>query len=238
LIAWAVALAGLAALAASLAWAAGDSSFYREEQIVITQSPGGQQMTTLTKSWIKGVKMRTEASGGDVTIVRPDLQKVYNINLLRKQYVESPYDMYRKAASLSLAVLGASPEYSWTNRKKKIGRWQCREVVVAEETGTGGERLKTIWWVSDDGDLDKSLFRRVLAIGVGDQPDASSKRFFDKLAGIPGYPVQTESSLTRGAQTIKTVNTLQKLERREVEDSLFDLPAGLTKIVVPTPEGM
>ncbi|MDP8225666.1 MAG: DUF4412 domain-containing protein [Candidatus Lernaella stagnicola] len=213
-----------------------DLSLYREEQVSVSRYPGGMQMQMVTKSWITNQKMRTDAAdGADVTIVRADLDKVYSINMKRKVYSEVPIDVYRRTAKLSLAMLSADPTYRWTNRTKTIGKWKCREVIVAEKTGAAGERMQTVWWVSEDSKLDNRLFRRIMAVTVGSEMDAETARFFEKLANIPGYPVQTESSYTREGTTIKSVNKLIKLERREIDESLFELPGGLTKIVVPMP---
>jgi len=214
-------------------------SLYREEEIVTTQYPGEKQTTTVTRSWIKGVKMRTDTGDGvEISLIRPDQDKVYNINLQRKMYAESPLSVYRKAAKLSLAMLGNDPTYQWTGRQKKIGSWNCREGVVADETAPNGERMKTVWWVSQDVGMDKQLLRHIMSLTMGMELDESTLKAFEKLTNIPGYPVQTETSFTRGGFTLKTVQTLKKIERRTIEDKIFELPEGLTKLNVPVPEGM
>ncbi len=233
------ALAVVAAAAVSLATTEvyNDISIYREEAVSISELPAGQQKTTTTRAWIKGQKMRNEAGGGEVTILRPDLDKVWNINLLHKTYLELPMSEYRRAARMSLAMLGVDPTYSWTGREKKIGAWKCREAIISDETNPGGDRLKTIWWVSEDAGLDKRLMRHVMSIGAGSDMDPATARFFEKMAGIPGYPVQTETSFTHGATTLKTVNTLQKMERRDIKDSQFELPEGFTRMMMQSPYG-
>ena len=224
---------------AMIALAQAELSLYREELMVTVHYPGGQQESEVIKSWIKGVKMRTDAGGGDdITIIRPDKNLVYNINKKRKEYTESPLSLYRKAAKLSMAMLGADPTYRWTNRKKKIGQWSCREVVVAEEDNEFGQKMKTTWWVSNDTGLDHTLLKQIMKITLGDDMDDATMRFFEKLTAIRGYPVQTESQVSHRGQIIKKIHTLRKLERREIPDSMFELPEGLTKIVVPVPEGL
>ncbi len=238
------ALAGLAIVVVAAAALAkpeiyNDLSIYREETVVTSQYPSGQQTTAATRVWVKGPKMRTEvASSGEVTIVRADLDKVYMINAVRRIYSETPLAIYRKAQRVSLAMLGVDPTYTATNRERKIGHWKCREVVVAEQAGAGGDSLKTIWWMSDDPSLEKRLMRHVMSVSMGLDLDETNSRFFEKLAGIPGYPVQTETTMTHGGTTVKTVNTLQKMERREINDSQFELPEGLTKMNMPPPDGM
>lgn len=216
-----------------------DLSLYREEVLVNVLYPGGEQSSTVTRSWIKGVKMRTDAeSGSDITIIRPDLGLVYNINMKRKIYTESPLSIYRRAAKLAMPMLAADPTYRVTGRKKKINNWNCREVIVAEETDRFGQKMKTIWWVSNDVGLEKKILRHIMAITFGTEVDAMTIRFFEKLTNIDGYPVQTESSMTLRGQVIKKIQTLRKLKKMEIEDKMFELPEGLTKIKVPIPEGM
>ena len=68
--------------------------------------------------------------------------------------------------------------------------------------------------------------------------DAATERFFEKLTASNGYPIQTESQITHRGQVMKKINTLRKLEKQEIKDSLFDLPEGLTKINVPLPDNL
>ncbi len=229
---FAVALSiGLAA-----AQSATDLSLYREETVKTTQYPGGHEMSTVTKAWIKGQKMRTDAvRGNDVTIIRADLGMLYTINMVRKVYSEAPLEVFRRAAKLSLAMMGKDPTYRWTNREKKIGKWKCREVIIAEETSAMGEHFKTVWWVSEDVGLDNRLFKRIMQVAMGKELDERTAQFFAKLTAIPGYPVRTESSYSRGGAMVKTVNTLQVMERRDIDDSIFEIPPGLTKVVIPLP---
>jgi len=216
-----------------------DLSLYREEELITVVYPGSEQSSTVTRSWIKGVKMRTDAEGGnDVTIIRPDLEMVYNINMQRKIYSETPISIYRRAAKLAMPMLAADPTYRVTGRNKKINNWNCREVIVAEETDQFGQKMKTVWWVSNDVGLEKKILRHIMAITFGTETDAMTMRFFEKMTNIDGYPVQTESSMTLRGQTVKKIQTLRKLEKQTIADKTFELPAGLTKINVPIPEGL
>jgi len=240
---WLIALAtACLALSAGLVWAqsaGGELSLYREETVTTTKYPGNLEQTMTTRTWIKGDRMRTEAAeGNDVTIVRPDRGIVYTINAERRVYAETPLELYQRAARLSLMMLGADPAYRWTNRQQKIGAWQCREVILAEATSAHGDRLKTGWWVSEETGFGQATFSRIMRVTSGEDLGAEGEKFFQKLANIPGFPVRTESTFTRGGVTVKTVNTLVKLERREIEESRFDLPDGYTKVVIPTPGQM
>lgn len=214
-------------------------SFYREEVIVATHFPSGQTNTNRTKTWIKGEKMRTEAAGGkDITVIRGDLNLVYIINLERHVYSETSLTMFRQAARGSLLLLGRDPAYQWTNRKKNIGKWSCREVIVADDNYSGGERMLVVWWVSEADEFEKKCQRQVMRLTAGEPDDEAVRQAYDKLLGISGYPIRTETTATRQGVTLQSVQTLEKLERREIDDSLFDLPEGLTKIVMPVPESL
>lgn len=231
-----IALLTLGAGLAAAQSAGSELSLYREETVVTAKFPGDFERKSLTRSWIKGDRMRTEvAEGKDITIIRPDLGLVFTINAERKVYAETPIEIFRRAARLSLAILGTDPTYRWTNRTKTIGKWQCREVVLTEESSVHGERLKTTWWIGDDLGFDQTTFARIMKVTTGTDLGPEGEKFLAKLTSIPGFPVRTESSFTRGGITVKTTNTLLKLERREIDDSRFDPPVGYTKIVVPTP---
>jgi len=225
--------------------AAGDESLdlslslYREEVIVSTQFPGGQSHTNRTRSWIKGEKMRTEAAEGrDVTIIRGDLNLVYVINLERHVYTETSLTVFRQAARGSLLMLGRDPAYQWTNRKKNIGKWSCREVVVADENFSGGDRLRVIWWMSEAPELEKKWQRHIMRLTAGAPTEEAVRQSFEKLLGITGFPVRTETTATRQGAMLQSVQTLEKIERRDMDDALFELPAGLTKILVPVPDSL
>ena len=182
--------------------------------------------------------MRTDAAeGADVTIVRPDLNLVYVINTKRRVYSESPLAVYQQAGRLTMTMLATDPAFQWTGRKKKIAAWSCREVVMAEETGANGDRIKTIWWVTKDPVLTVRLLRHLMTISFGDAIDELATRFYDKLDNVGGFPVQTETEATHGDKSLRRVQTLRKLERREIPDSTFELPPNLTKITVPLPPG-
>ncbi len=235
-----------AALAAAAAWYAAPAgavtspllSIYREETLVTTYYPTSKQETDELKYWVKGGRMRVDVAGrGDVTIVRPELNVVYMINTSRKIYSEASLDLYQRAGRATIAMLGADPTFQWTGRKKKIGAWQCREAVMAQDTGAAGERMKVIWWVTKDNLLNQQLLRQVMSITFGSPSDELANRFFQKLASLDGYPVQTETEIVSGNQGMRKVQTLNKLERRDIADSTFELPPGLTKVVVPVPPG-
>lgn len=231
-----VLLVGTLCLAYAESMVIPDLSVYREEEMVTTQFPGGRESETTTKSWIKGLKMRTEASGGvDITIVRTDLDVVYNINMQRRLYSESPLSVYQQAARLTMAFLASDPSYQWTGRKKKIGDWNCREVVISEQSGQFGQKMRTIWWVTQDPPLELKILRHVMTLTFGNQDDEMSQLFFEKLNRINSYPVRTESQITHSGQTVKKVQTLTKFKKIEIKDSMFELPSGLTKIKVPLP---
>lgn len=216
-----------------------DLSLYREEDLITVVYPGGQQSSDITRSWIKGVKMRTDAqNGNDVILYRPDLELVYNINMQRKIYGEMPISLYRQAAKSAMAMLAADAAYRVTGRSKKINNWNCKEVIVAEDTDQFGNKMRTVWWVSNDVGLEKKILRHIMAITFGTESDAMTMRFFEKLTNIDGYPVQTESSMTLRGQTVKKIQTLRKLEKQEIDDKLFELPEGLTKIKSPIPDGL
>jgi len=240
---WRALLGFALSLAVAGAWAQTavmpELSLYQEERVETINYPGGSQGTFTTKSWIKGVKMRTDAlEGQDITIIRPDLGVVYNINGARKAYVETPLAIYRKASKQSIAMMaGGDITYRWTGRTKKIGKWSCREVVVSEESNSVGQEMKTIWWVSKDIGLNKQIYRHIMSIALGNEMDAATTKSLEKLTSIDGYPVQQETSIKHHDLTIKQIHTLNKLEQKPIEDSTFDLPSGLTKIAVPVPEG-
>jgi hypothetical protein len=231
-----IAVALLAGAGLVMAQTAPELSLYREEHVSSTRYPGGQEMTTITRTWIKGDKMRTEADeGNDITIVRPDLGKVFTINTKRRIYSDVPLSTFRRGARLSLALLGHDPTYRFTNRKKKIGKWNSREVVLSEQTLENGDRLKTVWWVSDEVKIDLATFKKIMQITAGPEMDAVATRFFSKLDAIGAYPVRAESTFSNGGSTVKTVNTLRVIEPRTVADDRFELPTGLTKMVIPLP---
>jgi len=119
--------------------------------------------------------------------------------------------------------------YRLTGRKKKIGRWSAREVILLEN----GE--KSVMWVVKDKELENAVLMHfkfyLRAIKRGSKGNMSATKVYDKAFKLferfvrkYGAPVQTVSEdRTEGILTIETIKDVKKID---VPDSMLKPPKG------------
>ena len=218
---------------------------YIEEQLVGPSLSGGLPGTGVIKSWISGRKLKKEAPGGEeVFIFRADLNKVYVVNTTRKSYIEIPMSEMRMMTEKSLdmyipkknGVVQLPDElYVKTGKTKKIGAWKTYEVEVNSMQSGPGMESKTTMWVTKDLDFDHSFLIRIFKITMGDEVSPDLRKLFDKMTDLDGYPVQQITTTTFQNQTFTSTNTLLKIERKKIDDSVFVVPGDYTRIEPPKP---
>jgi len=220
-------------------------SYYIEERVQ-SNSPQHPPIDGIMKSYIKGDLLRREAPDGvEVNIFRPDRQLVWLINTTRKSYAEIPFEVFRQNAELELmSMMPPGPDgqphvpdtlYDPTGKTRKIGKWSCKEYKRKNEPKMQGVTSTTTLCVSKETGLPKELTLRIFSITLGKELKPPIQKLLDKITELDGYPVQTTTSITAPQIQSNTTQTLIKVEKRAIPDDIFELPAGYTKINMPTP---
>jgi len=104
-----------------------------------------------------------------------------------------------------------------TGERKSISGFSCTKYIVKRH---GGE-TETVWATNDIGGSeslrkDMELFMKKLSMNSGAENTGS-----EWYAEIPGFPIQTESH--------GSTRTVTKVEKRAINVSEFEVPAGYTK---------
>ena len=171
--------------------------------------------TTRYSYSVKGNKVRIDETATDGSlkgIMIVDLSKstVTALSTERK--------LYRDATNKRIAPL-IKPEITKTKNKKTINGFECTEWIVKYSQ----ENTQISYWVSPETGFD--FFEKL--IKVLNRKDKLSKYFI----AIPGnnavFPVNAVEKNMDG--TIKTELKIAKIVKKELSDSIFDIPKDYQK---------
>lgn len=166
--------------------------------------------TTKYSYAVKGNKVRVEETGSDGTVkgvMIVDLQKqtVTALSPERKLYM----DATNKRMSPAI-----KPEIVKTENKKDIKGYQCTEWIVKYDI----EDTHISYWVTEQGEFE--FFNKMLT--VLNRKDRLARYFM----AIPGNEsVFTLDGIEKSTDgTVKTELRVTKIEKKELADSLFEIP--------------
>jgi hypothetical protein len=236
-----IALVGICVLCAAATARAQD--IYIEEELDSSAPAGQGPIHGLVKTWIKGEKMRKNNLGRDTVIFRPDKGVAWMIHEPSKTYAEIPIAQLRALTEQSLSIYSPSKDStsgapaSWfkkTGRTKKIGKWNCFEIeVLSRQVVAPGIVSKTTQWISRDTGLDAKTTERIFRITLGGQIPAESQKLLESLKSLDGYTVENSTTTEGQGQNINSTLTLKKVEKKTIDDSMFEIPFGFTKMTPP-----
>jgi|TARA_B110000495_G_C22877564_1_gene511816 hypothetical protein len=171
--------------------------------------------TTKYSYSVKGNKVRIDETGPDGSvkgIMIVDLSKSTVIALSPER------KLYMDATNKRIAPI-IKPEITKTKNKKTINGFGCTEWIVKYSQ----ENTQISYWVSPETGFD--FFEKL--IKVLNRKDKLSKYFI----AIPGnetvFPVNAVEKNMDG--TIKTELKITKIDKKELPDSLFDIPKDYQK---------
>jgi len=200
---------------------------YVEQEISIPEMPGRPAQNITSKQWISGKKLRIETSvpGSHVQIMRVDLRKIWLLNAEKKTYRELSLDELKAAGSAKSALFG-EVTVKQTGATRKIGEWQCSEVLL---TATGGViPMQIQQWLCKDVKIDPELMKEIQQIG-NRAAGAAAKQ----MANIPGFPIETKVTMIMGGQPIVSTTKTKKITYESVPPEMFEIPEGYTKAAPP-----
>ncbi len=201
------------------------------EQLLALQDELGPEDMTVTNEeiYIKGSMVRADASdieGEGYVIIDMD-QGVWRMVQLDKQmYIEmTAADLDRMRgmmAGMGPEEEGEKPEARDTGLTKTINGMDCKAYDVETEEG-----ITRVWVSQDDGDLVSSFTRfsdkiQQMTFMGDDELDPSM------IVAQHGFPVLVQT-LPHDTYSMYQVEEVVSVERRQLSDELFTVPAGLQK---------
>lgn len=171
--------------------------------------------TTKYSYSVKGNMVRIEETGADGVI-----KGIMIVDLTKKTVIAlSPERKLYMDATNKRVAPAIKPEVTKTENTKTINGFECTEWIVKYDA----ENTQISYWVSADTGFD--FFNDLIA--VLNRKDKLSKYFIT----IPDYktvfPVNAIEKNTDG--TVKTELRITKIDKKELPDSLFEIPKGYQK---------
>ncbi|MBL4625612.1 MAG: DUF4412 domain-containing protein [Flavobacteriales bacterium] len=171
--------------------------------------------TTKYSYSVKGNKVRIDETGADgsikgVMIVNLDKETVIALSPERKLYMD--------ATNKRIAPV-IKPTITKTENKKTINGFECTEWIVKYAQ----ENTQISYWVSSETGFD--FFIKLIAIL--NRKDRLSKYFITIPEYETVFPVNAVEKNMDG--TIKTELKITKIDKKELPDSLFEIPKDYQK---------
>lgn len=221
-------LAGLLLVGLVLALA----SAVRADVTIVTETEtkgAGPAQKATTTQYYTATKMRNEYGEQSISIIDLDNERMITLMPAMKMYMEQSFDDLKKMAE---AFKSKEPEYEVekTKETKEINGYTCQKVIMRVKQ-MGAETV-TESWMTKDIKIDSAIteFLKNWAEKVKDIPqqkqslEAQQKLFEEGL-----FPVKTVTRMKMPMGTMTTTQTLTKIEKGDLDDSLFEIPEGYTK---------
>ena len=189
------------------------------ETIIDGESLGGVSTLQL---WVKGDSIRYVNSNdmGNILIIKMDDDKVYQINGKEKTVKE--IDLKSKFVSMEKQIKVSSKK---TGEKKKIDQWEAYQVLLTSEVR--GAKTEVEYWLTDK--IHYPMETRVKMASYFGQG-----KIIEELKKYPGYPVEIVVHVKAQSKKIDMKTNLIKLEKRNIDEKLFEIPGEYEKIDLPS----
>jgi hypothetical protein len=184
-------------------------------------------------TWISKDKMST-SEGDVVTIIRFDINKIYQINHSKKTYseIDLPVDLEKTLppqGKQMLDMMEASVKVADTGETLKIKEWDCKKYLVEIDVSMMGMTMpmKMNIWTSQDIDINLDLYKKFNSEITEMNPFV--KGFAEEFKKIRGYPILTEFSMKMMGTESKYREEVISVEKKDAPAGTYDLPEGYTK---------
>ncbi|HEX6885405.1 MAG TPA: DUF4412 domain-containing protein [Planctomycetota bacterium] len=230
-------LAPLAALLLAVPALAQDLVVTRQKHSDAMKMPGHEvpASDTTEVTWIGKDRMRSD-EGNEVTIVRLDLKKLYQIDMVAKTYtaIDLPFDMAKYVpAEIAPMLEQMKPKVTLTptTETKQIKDWTATKYTLEISMGMGGGGKQEMWVAKDVG-VDLASYREMAAAMLAANPMMGGMA--EEMKKVDGFAVLTERTMMGSKSTEAVVS----IEKKEAPAGHYDLPAGLTEKPFDPMEGM
>jgi hypothetical protein len=177
--------------------------------------------SSLLKTWVKKdqVKYFNERDKDNVLIIQIDQNKAYQVNEKTKTVKE--VDLKKQFAALEKEIQVSSKK---TGKTKKIDQWETYQIILT--LSAKGVPTEMEYWLTDAIKIPNEV-RSKMAGYLG------QKKIVDELDKYPGYPVEVDAHID--SKKIM-VTKLVKLEEKELDKRLFEIPPDYKKENLPGAE--
>jgi len=212
--------------------------YYTEEEVRTFAPAGGPDNVVIRKSWYADDRMRKDEGWMGITIARFDLDCIYILEPRSRTYVEISPEFLAQYSPRGLKAFGAQEDergvlyfpddlYIRTETTKKIGLWNCYQVVTNPRYRSPKAPYVVLWY-STEVEFPVHIFTDQLRRLFGKSPAAEG--LFNRLTQFEGYPVRTEAH----GPAANVITTLIRIQRqKDMNPEQFEVPADYTKEIMP-----
>jgi len=190
-----------------------------------TKGTGPAQKATTTQ-YYTATKMRTEMGETSASIIDLDEERMITLMPATKMYLVQTFAQLKQMAA---AMKGQKPtvEVEKTEEEQEISGYNCQKVIV--RMSVMGSQTVMEMWMTTEADIDDSIkeFQENSAEKFKDIPHMSaSSEAMKELVEEGFFPIKTVTRTKMPAGTMTTTQTVTKIEKGDLDESLFEIPEG------------
>ena len=218
------------------------AGYYLEHEAVVPHPQSGQNIRVTLRTWLQDAKLKRRSPLQDATIV-VDLTKgtVTGVNDKQRTYWTMSAERYREFSASSLLIFGISPRpdggvdvppqlFEATGQEAEIAGRKSVEMRVRGKFPAG---VQTDIWVSKDVPLSPKTWAEQLRLVLGAPSHLSYQNLFRQLTALPGYPVQTVTTVKTPQGSAISSETLVTVREETFPAAAFEVPADYKRILDP-----
>ena len=219
--------------------------YWEHETVLPSPTDFSQSTKSIVRTWHEGQRYKREnPSRHETVIIDVPKGEVYGVSSEKKTFWKMPLDQYRNMAAFSLMVLGVQqkpdgsisvvdPLFVATGQSAQIDRWSAQEMRIAAALPNG---VQTSIWVSDKVRLPLAGLAAQLKVSLGNPVGAGYDDLYRQWTELPGYPVQTVTTVKTATATVVSSETLLSFREMKIPLSEFAVPKGYALIEDPITE--
>jgi hypothetical protein len=186
--------------------------------------------------WVGKDRMRVE-NGDTVTIVRPDLKKMFIVHTADKTYtaLDLPIDMKKYfppelAPMLEQQYGGMKVTVTPTTETKKIKEWNTTKHTMTTSMEMMGMTITSTAdiWVTKDVTIDRAAFADMHGSMMGMMPGGAA--IVAEYKKLDGFPVLTETTRKVMGSDMKTREEITAVESKDAPEGSYDVPKDFKEV--------
>lgn len=215
---------------------------YLEYETIFPNPVTGKPVKSLVRSWREGNKLKRESPmRNEMIIVDFEQKKVFGVNDKNKTYWEMPASEYQYIAVQSLPAFGIAvqpdgsigvpdPLFRVTGEQGEVAGHAAQEYKIAAKNR---QTQDMSLWISSDIPLKGADMAWEMKMILGDPAHPSYQKFYQAWEKMPGYPVQTVTTLHTSQGDIIAAETLVTCRSEKIPMQQFLVPKEYQKIDNP-----
>jgi hypothetical protein len=241
------ALRSLVVVSLLAAWHAAPAraGYVMEHETLVPDPATMKPMRAKVKSWRDHGRIKRENPlRNEWVILDVEKREVVGINDQKKTYWRIPSERYRGVALASLTALGVDVQadgkvvvppklFVPTGQRAIIEGRKAHELRCAGKQRQG---LQTSLWVSSDVKVPLESLVDELRASLGGTGPEGVEALFAQWRALPGYPVQTVTTIATASGMVTTSETLLSVREEAIPASTFAVPAGYARVDDPLTE--